>query len=179
MSTPIARRYAAAFYAFLRDEKNILEARAALSGLGDLIKTSQDLKAFLDNPLLVSEEKGKLLRNVFAGRLPAPVERFLQFINFKDRLGSLPDIIDAFEDLYLDKHDQIRAVVETAVGLNTQDRQAVIDQLKSVSPAIGGVIADFRLNPALLGGFRIWARGHLFDASIQTQLADFKQHACA
>ena len=177
MSTPIARRYAAAFYAFLGDEKNVLEAHAALLGLENLIKTSEDMKAFVDNPLLKPEEKAKVLHNVFAGRLPASVDRFVQFVNFKNRLGSLPIIIEAFEDLYLEKHDQIRATVETALGLNTQDQQSVIDKLKYISGK--NVITDFRLNPALLGGFRIWAQGHLFDASIQTQLADFKQHVCA
>ncbi len=174
MSSVIARRYAAAFYTSLGDEKHLQEARQALAGLGDLIKTSAELRAFLENPLLASQEKAGILTAVFKGRLPTAVDRFVQFINRKDRLVFLPAIIEAFEELYLEKHNQIKTIVETPIVLDEGQRRSIAERLKGMYGK--GVMTDFRLNPALLGGFRIWAQGRLFDASIQTQLADFILH---
>ncbi len=171
MSYAVARRYSAAFYASLEDEDHLQEARQALAGLGDLIKTSAELRAFTVNPLLTIQERAGILRAVFEGRLPAAVSRFVQFINSKDRLAFLPAIMEAFEDLYLDEHGQVKAQVETAISLSQKDRHFLTAQLKNICGK--DVIADFRLNPTLLGGFRIWVQGRLFDASLQTQLADF------
>ncbi len=171
MSYAVARRYSAAFYTSLEDEDRLQESRQALEGLGDLIKTSAELRTFTVNPLLTIKEKAGILRVVFEGRLPAAVDRFVQFINSKDRLAFLPAIIEAFEDLYLERHGQTKAQVETAIGLSRKDRDFLTVQLRNICGK--DVITDFRLNPALLGGFRIWAQGRLFDASMQTQLADF------
>ncbi len=171
MSYAVARRYSAAFYSSLGDEDRLQEARQALAGLGDLIKTSEELRTFAVNPLLTIKEKAGILHAVFEDRLPAAVDHFVQFINSKDRLGFLPAIIEAFEDLYLEEHGQIKAQVETAIGLSPKDRNFLTAQLKNICGK--DVITGFRLNPVLLGGFRIWAQGRLFDASLQTQLADF------
>jgi len=174
VSYTIARRYSAAFYASLGDEDHLQEARQALTGLGDLIKTSAELRAFVVNPLFTVKEKAGILRAVFEGRLPAAVDHFVQFINSKDRLAFLPAMVEAFEDLYLEEHGQVKAQVETAIGLSQKDRHFLTVQLKNICGK--DVMTDFRLNPALLGGFRIWAQGRLFDASLQTQLADFILH---
>jgi ATP synthase F1 delta subunit len=171
VSYAVARRYSAAFYASLGDEDRLQEARQALTSLGDLIKTSEELRAFAVNPLLTIKEKAGILHAVFGDRLPAAVDRFVQFINSKDRLGFLPAIIEAFEDLYLEEHGQAKAQVETAIGLSPKDRDFLTVQLKNICGK--DVVTDFRLNPDLLGGFRIWVQGRLFDASLQTQLADF------
>lgn len=166
MSCVIARRYAAAFYTS--------EVRQALIGLGDLIKTSAELRVFMVNPLLTIKEKAGILRVVFKGRLPAAVDHFVQFINSKGRLAFLPAIIEAFEDLDLEERGQVKAQVETAFVLSQEDRHSFTVRLKNICGK--NVMTDFRLNPALLGGFRIWVQGRLFDASIQSQLADFALH---
>lgn len=171
MSYAVARRYSDAFYASLGDEDRLQEARQALAGFGDLIKTSEELRTFAVNPLLTIKEKAGILRAVFKGRLPAAVDHFVQFINSKDRLGLLPAIIEAFEDRYLEEHGQAKAQVETAIDLSQKDRHFLTARLKDICGK--DVITDFRLNPALLGGFRIWVQGRLFDASMQTQLTDF------
>lgn len=165
-----AERYAKMFYELARKEGNledVHEAMSAISGLLDL----RDFKLFVANPLLSFEEQARVLRALFEGRVPEPVFLFLLFIAHKRRLGLLGPVMDAFEGLYMSGKGQLKALVTTAMPLNETDQDLINQRLADKFHR--QMITQWKRDPALIGGFRIFVQGQIFDYSFKNQLNQY------
>ena len=80
-------------------------------------------------------------------------------------------MIESFDNLYLLKTHQMRAYVKTALPINEQDKVFIDQRLKDKFNQ--PVITRWTLDPNLIGGFRIFAQGKLYDYSFKNQLNHF------
>ncbi len=168
-----ADRYAKALFE-LAKENNILAAtQEAMANIQKLIAETKDFRQFLANPLLSVEECNTVLKALFEGKLPDLVVRFLLFITYKNRLDILKDITESFDSLYLASTNQMRAYVETALPINEEDKAFIDQHLKDKFHK--EILTRWELDPSLIGGFRIFADGKLYDYSFQHQLESFLQ----
>lgn len=169
----LSDRYAKSLYSLAVDQQQVDDVNTALANLGQTIFQSADLRDFLNNPLLSEQERGKVLKALFAGKVPALLERFLFFINDKNRLNILADIIESFDALYLKAHNRVRAQIQMALPLEISVRDAIIKQL---SKKYGKeVIAEWQIRKEILGGFRILIEGRLLDYSFTNQLEQYRE----
>ncbi len=172
-SIQICQRYAKSLYSLAQDQGVVEEVYACLQSLGQIIEQSADLRDFLGNPLLAQSERQKVIAAVFSGKVPALVEKFLYFINQKNRLNRLRGIIDAFDALYLQAHNRLRAQVQVALPLELSVKEQILAQL---SRKYGkDVLASWQIRQEILGGFRILIEGYLHDYSFTDQLNKYRQ----
>ncbi len=171
----ISRRYATAFFEAAKAGGQLEEVRPVIQEIGRLIEQCADFRAFLANPLLDAAPREKVLLSLFKGKVPPLVQDFLLFINFKDRLGLLDEMIKAFDGLYLQAHNRMRVVVQTALPLDETQRKNIC--LKLGQAYKKEVVADWQIRRDILGGFRILAGSKLYDYSFISQLEEFRQKA--
>jgi F-type H+-transporting ATPase subunit delta len=168
-----ADRYSKALFA-LAQEKNDLEAvQNSLTDIRKIIADSKDFRLFLSNPLLSYEEQSIVLKALFEGKVPPLCYQFLIFITYKSRLDILGEMIASFDNMYLSHTHQMRAYVKTALPINDEEKAFINQRLEDKFHQ--KVITRWILDPSLIGGFRIFAEGKLYDYSFKNQLDHFLQ----
>lgn len=171
----ISERYARALFALAQDAKGGDEVCAAMQDIGRIIRQLPEFREFLGNPLLSFEERSSVLTAVFKGKVPDLVMKFLLFVCFKNRLQLLPGMTEALEELYLKAHGRVRALVQTALGLDEEQKKQIVRQLKEKYTK--EVATDWQVRQDMLGGIRIFIEGKLHDYSFTSQLEQFRQKA--
>ena len=168
-----ADRYAKALFE-LAKEQNVLEAvQTSLSEIRGLMNDLESFRSFLSNPLLSYEERCAVLKALFEGKVPDIAYKFFLFITYKGRLDMLADMIQSFDSLYLIATDQLRANVTTAVVLEKEERVLINQQLRNKFKH--DILIKWNSDPSLIGGFRIFAQGMIYDYSFKSQLNHFFQ----
>jgi len=168
-----ADRYAKALFELAQEQNNLEAVQATMTGLRNLILNLEDFRQFLSNPLLSYEERCAILKALFEGKVPELSYKFLLFITYKSRLNILKNIIESFDDLYLLNTNQIRAYVTTVSPLEKEDRVFVNQRLRDKFQH--DMLTKWLTNPSIIGGFRIFVQGKVYDYSFKGQLEHFFQ----
>ena len=114
-----------------------------------------------------------MLKALFEGKVPVLVYQFLIFIAYKNRLNILEEIIGSFDEMYLSITNQMRVDVKTALPINDEEKAFIAQRLKDKFHQ--EILPKWILDPSLIGGFRIFAQGKLYDYSFKNQLDHFLQ----
>jgi F-type H+-transporting ATPase subunit delta len=168
-----ADRYSKALFELSQEKNNLEAVQTTMSDIRQLINNLENFRQFLSNPLLSYEERCTILKALFEGKVPDLVYRFLLFITYKSRLNILNDIIQSFDSMYLIQTRQMRVYVKTALPIKDEDKTYINQHLQDKFQQ--QLITRWTLDPSLLGGFRIFAQGKLFDYSFKNQLNHFLQ----
>jgi F-type H+-transporting ATPase subunit delta len=170
-----ADRYAKALFDLAQEQHNLELVQGTMSDLRKLMINLPDFRLFLKNPLLSYEDRCVILKNLFEGKVPELAYRFLLFITYKGRLDILKNIIESFDSMYLSSTSQMRAYVKTALPINDADKGLINDHMKDKFHQ--QVLTQWTLDPSLIGGFRIFAQGKIYDYSFKNQLSHFFQQS--
>jgi F-type H+-transporting ATPase subunit delta len=144
-----------------------------LSELGQLIQTQPDLARLIDSRVLRAESLASAIKAIFEGKVSDTLYRFLQVLNRKGRIASLPGVIVAYQRLVEDKHGvvEVEAFVASALDENQANQVAT-----GVGKAIGrNVSLKQHIDPSLIGGLKLRVGDRLIDGSAATQLKILRQ----
>ncbi len=170
-----ADRYSKALFELAQEQNSLEAVQNALTDIRKLIINLKDFRQFLSNPLLSYEERCAILKVLFEGKIPELTNKFLLFITYKSRLDILKDIIESFDNMYLASTRQIRAYVRTALPVKDEDKSFINQHLQDKFHQ--QIITQWIIDPSLVGGFRIFAQGRIYDYSFKNQLNHFLQQA--
>jgi F-type H+-transporting ATPase subunit delta len=169
----VAQSYAEALYDVAEKAGQVPEVLGELQSLvRDVFTNNPPLYQFLASGAVARERKTAVLRATFEGRASDTLYNFLQVVNGHDRLGILPTILVAFEDLHDRRARRVRVHVESAVPLDDGQfdrlRQEVRDTFHQEP------VVEAKVDPELLGGLVVRVGDWVFDASVRTRLADLQ-----
>jgi F-type H+-transporting ATPase subunit delta len=170
-----AKRYAQAIFQLALEKNELDKWRADLAmvvGLGGNV----DLVALLKNPKVPFEDKTKLLAQFLVGASPSTLKLVYLLVS-QDRLHLVNEIQQEFQRL-LDTHYGIEpAVVVTAIELDEETRSGLVKHLEAL---LGKkVLAEYRVDPQIIGGVVIRAGGKLLDCSTRSRLMALKKELIA
>ncbi len=168
-----ADRYAKALLELAKEQNNLEAIQRSMSDIKKLIANLEDFRHFLSSPLLFYEERCAILKTLFEGKIPELTFRFLLFITYKNRLAILENIIGSFDDMYLSETRQMRAYIKIALPIKDEDKVFINQRLHDKFHQ--QMITQWTIDPALIGGFRIFAQGKIYDYSFKNQLNHFFQ----
>lgn len=169
----ITYRYAKALFELAQESNALVPVYVSLQEINALLKEKAEFRTFIHNPLLSLEEREQIIERVFKDKIPGLLYKFLTFLNFKKRFDILGDLFDSFDELYLEKNNQMRASLQTPFTLQDDQKQNIQRKLsKKYNKEIN---LECEIKPELLGGFRLLAAGTLFDGSVKSELDEFRQ----
>jgi len=123
----------------------------------------------LVSPLVGVDTKTSILNEVMdALELGEPTRRFLHVVQQHYRMEHMADIAATFREVLDQSLGRKRATVETAVVLDSAEREELVRVMEAVENAT--VVADFAVDPRLLGGFRVQVGSRVFDGSLAGEL---------
>lgn len=162
-SSTVARRYGKSLLS-LSKEQNVVDAvEQDMRALIQAAAENRELTAVLASPVVRPEKKEAIVRSVFAGAQPLTVS-FLALLAKKGRSGLIADMAASFVALVRDERGIVLAEVVSAVPLDDARRTEINALIGKVHE--GGVELSEKVDPTLIGGFKLRVGDRMIDASV-------------
>lgn len=164
----VVRPYAQALYALGEVQRAGEALRRDLALLRTLWEESEELRGFLDHPLLPAATKEEALAGALAGRVHPVTLNLVRLLVRRGRAAVLPELEAAF---WREEEERGRAFyvnVRTAQPLAPEAREALQGKLAALLR--GTVVLDEEVDPELLGGAELHFRGLRADVSLRGRL---------
>jgi len=180
-SSKVANRYAISLFENSL-EKNILET--VYDDINLLIKSlddSSELRRAIESPVIKSELKSSILKEIFSDKLSKETLNFIFFIIDKKREELLYEISKRFLELRNEHLGIVEMEVTTAFEVTNEQ----IDNLKNMFESIlkKTVKIKIKIDKNIIGGFIAQVGDTVYDASVINQIyllkKEFKQGGAA
>ena len=136
---------------------------------------SKDLKQALCNPLIAVENKKKMVKSVFQGKIDNKSVNFLLVLCDRGRI----DCLEAVSSLALEMAYKRAAIgvayVTSACEMSESQEEALIGKLKSMTKA-KEIRLETTVYKTLVGGFTVQVGSRIIDTSISGQLKKLASH---
>ena len=167
--TSLPGRYAKSLFDLTQERREKEEVGRGLKTLDKLVRTSEELRQALGNPVLSNPDLVAALSEI-CQRLKVPVllTTFLGELIKARRLSCLSDIEKIYQQLVSQDREETRVEVLSAHPLTLVQRNMLKAKLKEVLP--GRLMIAFTKDTDGLGGVKIRIGSQMTDASLVSQL---------
>ncbi len=174
---PFALSYATALLEMAGDQNQAEVIGQELRDLKQIVIENRTFHLFLADPSIGHAERAQTLDQIFGGRLSPLMHNFLGVLNQKNRLGTIPQFADAYDDLLDEQLGKVEVDVTVAQRLNA-DQLEQVRQKVSAALKKDAVVHQY-VDDSIIGGLVIRVQDKLIDASVKTQLAAMKEQLLA
>ena len=164
----IARRYTASIYGPAEELKLTDAIRKDFILIKNTIESSRDLKLFLSSPVITTEKKKAVFKEIFNNKLNGLTFSFIELVFNKNRENLLYDISSDFLELFNERAGIIEAKIKTAVELSGDEKKNITGKLTQYTGK--KIVASYTIDPDIKGGFVARIEDTIIDASIRRQL---------
>lgn len=161
--------YAEALMATARSNELTERIAEDVSFLLEAMASSEELDAFLANPLLKDDAKKSVIRQIASDQIHPYTLNFLMLLVDRKRILLIKDICKRYKELFRQINQTVLAEVASAIPLSDEQEEAVRKKVISITGA-RAVELDTSLDPDLIGGVVIKVGSQVFDASLRGQL---------
>lgn len=170
--TRAAVRYAKAILEVSNAKGNAEVVHADMKNIAEAISQSNELKLFLENPVVKGESKLAALNEIFASA-NADTKNLFSVLLQNKRLDILEAIAAQFAILYDEFKGVQVAYVTTASPLTAPLEAQVLAKIKELSNKEVSIVNE--VNADIIGGFIIRLGDMQFNASIANKLSQLKR----
>ena len=166
----LAKRYAEAVFEIAVESKNVDRIAEDLKLVYKVFDENRELKKIFANPVIDSAKKINILNKIFGnqGKISDLSMRFLNLITRKGREMYIMGICLAFENIYLDYKNIVKAELVTAFAPDKEIRESVMTKLKAITDK--DVELHEITDDEIIGGFIVRIEDYQVDASVANQL---------
>lgn len=166
--TRVASRYAKSFIDLTIEQGVLEQAYNDMKYILEVCKIGHEFVAFLKSPIIKTDKKLAVLKEVFSGKLNKVTEAYLQLITHKKREIYLVEIAEEFLNQYKKKKNILTAVITTANGIDDIIRKEIINLVKGAGTS--EVVLQEKIDTSIIGGFIVRIEDKQVDASISRKL---------
>jgi F-type H+-transporting ATPase subunit delta len=177
MTTPVARRYAQAFYAQAETTNQVAAADADVELVRATLAGSQDLRRVLESPIVSRDKKRAILNALFSGKVSKLMDNFLALLVDKERERDLAAIAEAYQEMRDAQQNVVVAQVRAAKPLSDSEQAGLKGAL--ASQAGGSVRLETHVDPDLIGGMIVRLGDTVYDGSVRHQLQTLRERFAA
>ncbi len=170
----VAGRYAKSLLDLAIERSELERVYQDVEFLKQACNSSRDFVVMLKSPVVSPDKKQAVIDAITAGKISELTASFTQLLVRKGRETELPDILNAFADLYR-KHKNIHVVhLTSATPLSEEAKDAIISKVKS-DGKLEHIELHTAVNPELIGGFVLQVGDSLVDSSVASELNAIKK----
>ncbi|NND05678.1 MAG: ATP synthase F1 subunit delta [Saprospiraceae bacterium] len=137
--------------------------------------SSRDFYLMVKSPIISTGKKKVIFDRLFKDSLNKTVNSFLQIMVRKGRENLLPEIVDSFKEQYR-THKQISPVMlTTAVALDEKTIAQIKEKLIQSGQTEKNVELLVKVDPSLIGGFRLEFEGKEYNTSLAYRLEEMRK----
>ncbi|MGB3311958.1 MAG: ATP synthase F1 subunit delta [Nodosilinea sp.] len=169
LSSEIAGPYAKALMSVADDNSAVDQVGGEVANLLEVLASSDELIAFLSNPLMAPDSKKEVLRQVSEGNVSGFLLNFLMLLVDRGRIAFLQPVLQQYQTLLRERNQTVLADVTSAIELSDDQQNAIRDRVKAMTGA-NSVELSIQVDPSLIGGLVIKVGSQVIDASLRGQL---------
>jgi len=166
-----ALRYAKALLDLSLEGKTESEVFQNMQDLTETIDNSGDLRNLLNNPVIKSDEKAKVLTALFGKSFNDLSTRTIALLISNKRENIMAEVAEQFITIYKENKNIITAEVTSAVKLDEDQKAKVMALLNHT----GEVELVEKIDAKLIGGFIVKVGDKQIDASIAKKFKDLRK----
>jgi F-type H+-transporting ATPase subunit delta len=169
MGGSVARRYARALFSIGVDKGTFEALGQELEALANVYSESVELRQTLESPLFGVSQKRAILKSLLPRVAPNPtVQNFATLLVERGRIGLMPLIARAYQELMDQQLGRVRAVVLSARPLDVVTEAEIQRALERRTGK--KVLMKTEVDPNLIGGVVARVGGLVLDGSLRTRL---------
>lgn len=172
-NSKVPQRYAKALFDLAEESGRLKEVHHDLNAVAAVLRESPELQAFIATTSIPVFVQKNVVQELFESRVSGLTFRFLSFLAHQDRLNYLPEACHCFDALFMKASNILKMDITSAVHLSEQQIGAITEKFQRIYKKT--MHPHHKVDPDLLGGFKVKVRDVIFDISLQTQLANFKR----
>ncbi len=167
-NTVVARNYAEALIAVARKENAVERFGELLDAVAGVFATNPSVHGVLMSPRVRKAAKKDVLAKGLHGLASDGFVRFLHAVIQRGRQGLFSEMSQAYQDLADHHFNRVHAGVTTVREADPAFRQLITEQLTKAAGKT--VLANFRTDPAIVGGVVVRVGDRVLDGSIRRRL---------
>lgn len=166
----LASRYARAVYNLAKESNEQDDVFNQMRVIGEAFAGDDEIKGFLNTPMVRPDEKIKALEGMLAKTSVADVlKKFILLLARKDRIRLFADVVIAYQQISDESHGVTRGQVRSAAVLGPEDRKRIEELVSKATKK--KVILTYKEEPSLLGGLVAEVGSFTFDDSLTSHLS--------
>jgi F-type H+-transporting ATPase subunit delta len=169
----LAARYAKSLLDLSIEKGRLEEVHKDVLFLKSVFRGSRELVNFLNNPVITSDQKLKVIRALDSEQTGEITKAFNRLLIKKGRESYLPEIADAFIEQYKEYKGIYTVTLTTAVPVSDDVKNTIISRIKRE-----GNMKEVELvsvvQENIIGGFILEGNGKRIDASVAYDLTKIK-----
>lgn len=172
----IPRRYAKALYEVALERHSDKDLYALMQTMAASFAAEPALAATVANPFVPVSDKDSLLTEAAGGKVASDNATFADFLRLlaqNRRIDMARDIALAYIELYRSANKIYRVVIESA-ALLTDKEKSRLEAVVARHIGNGTMEYEYRIDPALIGGFTVTVDSQRLDASVASQLKELR-----
>lgn len=173
-NTLVAERYSEALVSIAKEGKLTYEKiRTDLNLINDTLRTSNDLKDFLTNPLISTEDKKEIIEKVFSSEIDVLIVNFLKVLIDKNRFDAFEEVLNSYNKALDDINNISRIQVISAVEMSEESKTKL--KIKLEEKLKKNVVLDLNINSEIIAGLVIRIGDNVIDMSMKHKLEDLSK----
>lgn len=178
MNTRAANRYAKALLELVSQDKSEDQVNQDMQDIVETLAQSNELRNLLQSPIIQTDVKNNVLSSVFGKNVQPMTLKLFSLMAQNNRLHILNVVAQQFTQLYNTQKGNVKATVVTAVALDNDTKNKIIQKAKSIA-GNQNIIIESKIDPNIIGGYILRIGDKQLDASIATQLQNVKRSLLA
>jgi F-type H+-transporting ATPase subunit delta len=175
-NNPTVLSYARSLLELANERQQVDAVGQEMAALREIMEQNPSLGAYLADPGIGSAERTATLDRLFKSASEL-VHNFLGVLNNKGRLGLLPQIAAAFNNLLDEQKGKVEVDVTVAQKLSPDQLEQVRQR---VSQALGkDAVVHQYVDAEIIGGLVLRVEDRLIDASVKYQLEAMRERLLA
>ena len=173
-SSETSERYSRALFEVVKESNETEKTEADIRSFQKLLKDSNDLKNFINNPTQSLENQNKVI-NILSEKLnfSKNLTNFFFILIEKRRIFFISKIMNSFLRLCMKKRGELKASLISSKELSNVELEKIS---KDLSTSMGSIIKfDYRIDKELIGGLKLQLGSFMIDTSIKNKLKKIKQ----
>ncbi len=168
-TSQVAAPYAQALLSIAQSKDSVDELSNTATEILALMKQSDELSAFLTNPIANSDAKKGVLNQILGDDANLQMKNFLMLLVDRGRIYLVGPILQQFQAKVRDLNKTVLAEVTSAIELTDEQKESVRQKVQGMTQA-KSVELETSVDPDLIGGVIIQIGSQVLDASIRGQL---------
>lgn len=161
------RRYAKALFDLAEESGRIEELYRDMQLVAKVFYENKSLYLVMKSYSVKKGTKKNILKELFEGKVSKLALEFILFVVRKDRGRCMLGIAGAFIELYNEYRDITKAILYTKEPADEEIKERIISIVKRFTSKT--IELENKIDKNLIGGFRLFFDGHLYDASLLTK----------
>jgi len=168
-TSEVAAPYAQALLSTAKSKDSVDAISQVAADFLNLLKESDDLSAFLANPIANNDAKRGVIRQALGDDANTEIKNFLLLLVDKGRVYLVEPILQQFQAQVRELRQTVLAEVTSAIELTDEQKETVRQKVLGITKA-NSVELETSVDSDLLGGVIIQIGSQVLDASLRGQL---------